>query len=242
MLPLDLPTHKTCEFVERFLGRRRRLLEVGCGDGRLALMLREKGHEIIGVDLSLEYVRLARRKGLDVRQADFLGFEEEPFDAVLFTRSLHHISPVVKAVARAQDLLNPGGVLLAEEFALERADQSTAAWYYRLQAYLAASEALRDEPAPGPDDPLVRWEKDHLHVPALASGEALLTAVGSCLDLCLVERTSYLYRTLCGKLRETSDNWLLANRICEAEERLVQRGALSPVGLRIAAIKRSGGC
>ncbi|MFY9825559.1 MAG: class I SAM-dependent methyltransferase [Thermoanaerobaculia bacterium] len=235
VLPLDLPTHQTFEFVKRFLSGSRRVLEVGCGDGRLAVKLRETGHEIVGVELSAEAVRSARAAGLDVRQADFLSFEEEPFDAILFTRSLHHVARLTAAVTRAWELLKPAGLLLAEEFAVEEADPPTAAWFYQVQASLAAAQALLQAPSPGPADPLARWELDHLHTPPLAHGRAMLSAVADRFDFLSVERASYLYRTFCGKLRGDAEGWRLANQIFETEERLVGEGALRPVGLRFVA-------
>lgn len=238
MQPLDLPTHRTLEFVQRHLPERRRLLEVGCGDGRLARELREAGHEVVGVELSEELVEAARRAGLDVRQADFLSFQEEPFDAVLFTRSLHHIPRLAEAVARAEHLLQPQGLLLAEEFAVEQADPRTAAWFYDLEASLSSSGALLQEPPPRLADPWAEWEADHRHNPPLSSGEAMLSRVEERFDLLSVTRTSYLYRNLCGRLRKGAEGWRWANEILETEERLIREGSLRPVGLRFVARKR----
>ena len=240
MLPVDLPTQQTYEFVRRFLPVGCRVLEVGCGDGRLALRLREIGYDIVGVELSAAPVETARAAGLDVRQADFLSFEEEPFDAVLFTRSLHHISSLDKAVARAVDLLKPEGLLLTEEFAVEHADSRTAAWFYQVQASLPASEVLFQDLPTGSADSLARWESDHLHVPPLASGAAMLSAVGDRLEVLVVERTSYLYRSLFGNLPEGPESRDRANAIFETEEHLIREGYLQPVGLRIVAKKRPG--
>lgn len=52
--------------------RRKSILDVGCGSGRLTLALAEKGAEVIGIDYSLEMINLANRyrskhKDIDAR-------------------------------------------------------------------------------------------------------------------------------------------------------------------------------
>lgn len=239
MPSIDLPTQQTSDFVKRFLPTGCRVLEVGCGDGRLALRMQEMGYEIVGVELSTEHAAMAREAGLDVRQTDFLSFEEKPFDAVLFTRSLHHIASLDEAVDRAAGLLVPGGLALAEEFAVEEADSRTAAWYYRIQGSLPDPEVALWDCPPGSADALARWEVDHLHDPPLSTGAAQLAAIGSHLDLLAVERTSYLYRSLCRSLPERPASRGLAHAIFDTEERLIREGLLRPVGVRAIARKRA---
>ncbi len=44
---------------------RGRVLDVGCGGGRVALHLQEKGHEVVGIDNSPLAVRACRKRGVD---------------------------------------------------------------------------------------------------------------------------------------------------------------------------------
>lgn len=92
-----------------------RVLDVGCGNGELALVLAADGRSVTGIDPSDGCVAEARARtsGEKVRFVctSFGSFEvEEPFDAVVFVASLHHMD-MEKAMARAKELLAPGGVI-----------------------------------------------------------------------------------------------------------------------------------
>lgn len=50
-------------------------------------------------------------------------------DTLLFTRSLHHVHPLGKAVQRAADVLVIGGRLIVEDFAYEATDENTLRWF-----------------------------------------------------------------------------------------------------------------
>src|SRR5438067_13415327 len=54
------------------------------------------------------------------------------FDAIAFTRSLHHINPLRQAIVRARELLNPNGFLLIEDFALDDVNEATIAWFVKV--------------------------------------------------------------------------------------------------------------
>src|SRR5262249_28684049 len=138
-------------------GRGLRVLEVGCGPGDLAARLLEEGFLLTAIDVSEEQVLAARRKGVPAIQSDFLSFEGQGFDVVLFTRSLHHIWPLEDAIRKIRSLLRPGGLILADEFAVDEIDAPTAAWFWDLQAVLEESGAL------APDVPRHRHGASHRH-------------------------------------------------------------------------------
>ena len=125
-----------------------RILDLGCGDGELTKILRDRGCETVGIDLSAEFIAVARKLGLDVREQDAreLDFYEE-FDAVFSNAVLHWIGeadPVIENVYRA---LRTGGRFVGEfggcgncqvieealmaELELRGVDASTASpWYF----------------------------------------------------------------------------------------------------------------
>ena len=161
--PSDLQYQDTAAYIGRFTPKTpSTILDVGCGSGGLAAVLGEMGHRVSPIDSSEEAVEKARAKGIAAEQADFLQFRGGPFDVVLFSYALHHIAPLEQAVDQVRKLLAPGGRLILEEFAIERVDAATAAWFFGTQDVLVASGLLGDTEASGVfegKEPLARWRE-----------------------------------------------------------------------------------
>jgi ubiquinone/menaquinone biosynthesis C-methylase UbiE len=93
-----------------------RVLDLGCGEGVLAL-LKRKDVELLGVDISPELLGLARRNGYDrVYVADLtaLPFADHSFDYVVSLDVLGHISFTQKAavLSEIKRVLKPEGATL----------------------------------------------------------------------------------------------------------------------------------
>jgi len=54
-------TRREADFLERVLGKGKRLLDAPCGNGRHSLELAHRGHQVTGLDLSEEFIDEARR-------------------------------------------------------------------------------------------------------------------------------------------------------------------------------------
>lgn len=98
----------------------RRIVDLGCGNGRLAILLAEAGNRVTGVDYSEEQIRLAAEKaGTGPDAPDFLrapmeatGLPSASCDIVILSQSLHHAANPREAVAESFRLLAPGGRIL----------------------------------------------------------------------------------------------------------------------------------
>jgi SAM-dependent methyltransferase len=228
----DLALAEQHAFVSQAIVGARRVLEVGAGSGHLARRLQADGFSVTALDLSPP----PNIEPLGVRwvQGDFLAFEDEPFDAVLFTASLHHITPLSGALERARALLVPGGVLVVDDFDLEAPDEATARWYYEVQELLVATGAYDACRLRAPRDlpPLQRWQAEHEHHDApLHNGRAMLAQIETSFRSREVTRGPYLYRYIC---RGTS-NLGVAQHVLSVETRRIADGSLQPVGLRVVA-------
>ncbi|HYN97242.1 MAG TPA: class I SAM-dependent methyltransferase [Pilimelia sp.] len=119
-----------------------RVLDAGCGGGGLTLALTGAGYAVTAIDSDPKAVAAARGRGVPAVEADIASFEAEPFEAVLFSLSLHHVDSLEETVARARALVGSTGVLVLDEFAWERADTQTAVWFYDTAALLGSAGLL----------------------------------------------------------------------------------------------------
>jgi SAM-dependent methyltransferase len=106
-----------------------RVLEVGCGPGRLALRLaRQHGLEVTGLDLDPAMIARARANAdrlgdADQRRPSFvvgdvaaLAFPDASFDLVVSTLSMHHWADPSAGLAEIGRVLRPGGRALIWDF------------------------------------------------------------------------------------------------------------------------------
>jgi len=119
--PLDLP------LLHRYLSSESRVLDYGCGYGRLAEELIRGGYRnILGVDVSSQMIERGRRKSpaleLRVVRGRTLPFEDTSFDLVLLFAVLTSIPTdegqreVIREVER---VLSPDGFLYVSDYPLQ---------------------------------------------------------------------------------------------------------------------------
>lgn len=233
----DAATEHTLAFVQAHLpDAPARLLEVGCGDGELARALQQLGYGVVAVDSSEEAVAAARTKGVDARIATFPSFEAPPFDAVLFTRSLHHVGSLDDALERTRDLLEPGGALLVEDWAWERVDDATAEWAFGLRSTLSGAGLVSIKGWEHDDSPRAAWHEEHEH--HIHGSGAMLEAISRVFVIEAQEEAPYFYRYYVRDLASDRGGAEAARRIMEWERRLIDARAIQPIGLRLQARPR----
>ena len=245
MIPRDLLVGQTWAFVASRLRGAKRILEVGCGDGALARHLATGGAAVTALDLEL--TDRSAHHGVKFVEQDFLQFDGTGFDAVLFTSSLHHIHPLAAALDRALAVLKPGGTLLAEEFAVEAPDESTARWYYGMQALLSGQGMMREPHAHHPAHahahhdpeapPLDRWRSEHEREPPLHTAKAMLEGITARFADVRHATGPYLYRAIAATLPDTPGGGKIAMRLFDRESEAMKDGRVKPVGRRFHAIR-----
>jgi 2-isopropylmalate synthase len=92
-----------------------RILDLGCGDGTLALEIEKFNTKVVAVDLSESMVEKTKEKGIEayVMSATELPYEKE-FDAVFSNAVLHWVKEPEMAIAKISNALKANGRFIAE--------------------------------------------------------------------------------------------------------------------------------
>jgi ubiquinone/menaquinone biosynthesis C-methylase UbiE len=124
---LFAPVHQTAlQLAQQHVPDARRILDVGCGTGRLLRQARRRywPAELVGVDLARGMLAAAiaatsTKLGIHYVRAgaEHLPFTDEVFDLVFATMSMRHWIDQAAGIAEISRVLTPGGVLvLADVF------------------------------------------------------------------------------------------------------------------------------
>jgi ubiquinone/menaquinone biosynthesis C-methylase UbiE len=104
-------------------GRTSRVLDIACGDGVMTYRMRQAGIEVVGLDLELLAMRLARdqltKRGVDgtlfVRASCMaMPFADGSFDGAVAMELIEHIDPALNGtfLAEIRRVLKPNGVVV----------------------------------------------------------------------------------------------------------------------------------
>ena len=118
----------------------KRILDVGCGTGKLALFIAEQMHleecVVIGIDTDASKVEKARERALRMREGRVVRFEVQSatqtrfkdgsFDAVVSLKALHEISDADAALREAFRVLRSGGSIFVIDWVRCHATESHA--------------------------------------------------------------------------------------------------------------------
>ncbi|MGA1844887.1 MAG: class I SAM-dependent methyltransferase [bacterium] len=104
-------------YVERVLGRKGSILDVGCGRGIMIHELRKRGWQVAGTQVSAtagSYIRKAFGIDCFVGELPHAPFKRRSFDIVTMWHVLEHLRDPLLYLRCCRGLLKPGGYLLIE--------------------------------------------------------------------------------------------------------------------------------
>jgi hypothetical protein len=186
------------------------VLEIGCGrEGGVTPTLAAAGYDVLAIDPHAPAGPLYRQTTLE--ELDDSG----PFDAVVAGRVLHHVHPLGPALDKLATL---APLLLLDEFAWNHMDEPTVDWYESQHRVLRAAGR---EPKGPPN--LTEWRARHSD---LHPYETLRAELDTRFEERHFEWRPYFYRWLEGPATES------------LEAGLIEAGAIRPIGLRYAGVRR----
>lgn len=118
--PWNLDKDQSFRFLSRYVSPPGRMLDIGCGNGRLMYLARKAGWDVKGLELSSVMAKVVRRRlGAAVVVADFLAVEPDAIDAMKFDliclrHVLEHLPDCLLAMRKLRGLLAPSGHALIE--------------------------------------------------------------------------------------------------------------------------------
>jgi SAM-dependent methyltransferase len=237
--PIDVGLDETFRFVnENLPSGNLRILEVGCGTGELAKRLQDNGREVVAIDSSAETIEKAASLGINARIAVWPDFAEEPFDVILFTRSLHHIRPLSDALERARQLLKPDGHLVVEDFAFSNVHRSVAEWFYLLLkvldscgVLLEANDSFGRKLLSG-NGAFALWQ-DHTH--EINSAREVFDAANDSFEVLKVRWVPYLYRYVSQMVEDSDRGGAIVARVFDLEKKMGAENEDYFIGRRFVA-------
>jgi len=239
---MQFETRYTYDFVKRFLpSATGRILEVGCGAGQLAACLSKKGYSVVAIDSDRDSVAAAKRLGVDARMATWPDFDDGQFDAVLFTRSLHHIQPLDGSVGHAAQMLARGGCIIVEDFDYDSVDEKTLRWFRNAIRLIEATGQLmpqaRDEfldKVLSKTETLNAWRQSHEHeLHTAAEIEAQLEKIVASV---IKENAPYYFRYIAVAVASSEKRDAILQAFAEQEETLAADDWIVPLGRRFVAL------
>ena len=92
-----------------------KILDLGCGDGKLTLEIQKYGCHVLGIDSSEDMINATKKLGIEgkVISGDRLNFVAE-FDAIFSNAALHWMLDKDKVVQGVYQALKPGGRFVGE--------------------------------------------------------------------------------------------------------------------------------
>lgn len=101
------------EYIKNNIGKHEKIIEIGCGDGKLAKLLRKNGYENLTL-LDIDDYLLDDLKrfllNIDVSR-EKIPFENENIDVILAMAVVEHLENPFFAAREIERVLKPGGIL-----------------------------------------------------------------------------------------------------------------------------------
>ena len=114
----NIVQEQTYNFIKRYIAKPGKLLDIGCGNGRLLLIARKDGWEVGGIELlSFRADSIKKTTGIEVKVCNFLKYEvaeNESYDLIVLRHVLEHLPDCILAMNKIDSLLKNNGYAVLE--------------------------------------------------------------------------------------------------------------------------------
>ena len=115
---LEYWNHNTVYYnwIKKQLKQSNRILDIGCGNGFLIRYLDDGTKFLMGIDSDKFCIEKAKERNVSPSCSfvccDYEDFnDEEPFDAIVFVASIHHMN-MLNSIKKAKSMLSKNGILI----------------------------------------------------------------------------------------------------------------------------------
>lgn len=126
------------EYKHTFNYKYKKVLEIGCGNGRNLQLLFDKSTELYGIDISNDGIKKASSRYIGLftcGSAKQLPYDDNIFDIVFSVHTLEQMKPIIKEVVKEiYRVLKPGGVYLCFE-PFFNIQNKRGKWYHFIAYY-----------------------------------------------------------------------------------------------------------
>ena len=121
VIPQQTDEKETEFFADLVKLKNKNILDMGCAEGRLAILLASRGHKVTAADISdgylLQVKKFAKENGISVStikcdiEEDISQFNRRKFDVIFFMDIIEHLKCPALALGKLQKLLRKDGIL-----------------------------------------------------------------------------------------------------------------------------------
>lgn len=109
---------ETWGFLHKYVSGPGKMMDIGCGNGRILYLARSQGWDVNGLELSADAARsISEETGIPVTVGNFLEMDfgtDANNDVVILRHVLEHLPDSVRALRQINALLRPGGHAVLE--------------------------------------------------------------------------------------------------------------------------------
>ena len=208
--------------------------------GRIGGEFIQDGYAVVAIDSDPDSIPAAQRLGVDARIVAWPDFNEGQFDAVLFTRSLHHIHPLGESVGRAAKSLAAGGRIIVEDFAYESVDEKTLRWFHSAIRLVEATGlvVVGDEfleKILSKTETLNAWQQNHEH--DLHTAAEIGAQLSKIFSPVIRENTAYYFRYIADAIAPSEKRDAILQAFADQEEIMAADGSIVPLGRRFVGLR-----